>query len=147
MLAALAIVSLISLLAAQTLAGAADQYTRIRADHAQARDDTRIQAILTQAVARPLRSGPSAPEDLGLGLERNANGWRLNWQRPGLPIAGVDLAGQAWSLDLVRSDEGLLLALTDDEAGRVVASARRLETAPRNCRYDAIGRRCLESPA
>ena len=147
MLAALAIVSLISLLAAQTLAGAAGQYARIRADHAQARDDTRIQAILTQALTLSHRSDPSTPEDLGLSLERNANGWRLNWQRPGLSAAGVDLAGQAWSLDLSRSDEGLLLALTDEEAGRVVASARRLETAPRNCLYDAIGRRCLEPSA
>lgn len=144
MLVALTVFALLSVLVAQSLASMGRNYARLREGHELSVTVARLQALMDQASTLGegeedgmvpnliLADGP--PGGATLTLER-PNGRVL---RASLPAGErLRLAHGAGSLS------GLLWVDRGEDTASLVVSRTHV-TAPRNCRFDQVGRRCLQ---
>jgi hypothetical protein len=146
MLAALAVFSLVALLASQSIASLSGNFARLRMEQSASAVTLEADTLLRRYVS----SLNGAPVDLEPGAAlylSNVNGGHvlvLSDERGetqiALPAGDYRLASETDALGGVM----LILRRLDQDRERVIALAPVFQNAAERCRFDTVGRRCLE---
>ena len=132
MLTALVVFGLASTLALVSANQTLSVFRSIGSIQAEIAERRTIQILVDAAASRPV-SGESSPR---LGLVETGYGARLSIEA--LPHMNIDLPPQ-WRVRTVEEADQISLLVEET----ILASAVIRVTAPRDCRFDATGRRCL----
>jgi len=158
MLVALAVFALLAVIASQSLSVIASGYARARTDFREQQDRVRLSRLLDGAIAESAVIVGS--DDEGLSDEASGTGAALFvtaseagsvlvWRRASGREERANLPGSDVQLR-VNSDRqaGRLVSLIEhlDDQERILALAQTMTSVPKDCRFDAVGRRCLEAP-
>lgn len=151
MLVALSVFALLAVMAAQSLAGLGRGVSRLGAGLEQAQSRAAAAAFL-ESVSERLVSGPSlsGPEDLGLSIIREREREWIERDGPNGLTRAYRLDSDGHDLELLEGGLGrryIVLRRDAPDGSEIIAVSPLRITAPRDCRYDAVGRRCLEQPA
>tara|TARA_B100000508_G_scaffold60333_1_gene47210 strand:- start:244445 stop:244927 length:483 start_codon:yes stop_codon:yes gene_type:complete len=156
MLVTLAIFAVIAAIATHSLIGLTDRYNRTREDRAARNGTAQIQHFLDRVTRETAQTGPLDPEtlrannaqDQSLNLSERDEHTELVWQSADDSEIVLLLEGQGYVLqmeDLSPNGSTLILSQSVRGGTEIVALSGQRVTAQRNCRYDAIGRRCFEA--
>tara|TARA_R110002073_G_scaffold69054_6_gene171341 strand:- start:41988 stop:42479 length:492 start_codon:yes stop_codon:yes gene_type:complete len=159
MLVALAVFAVLAVIASQSLSVIAAGYGRAHEAYRDQESRVRYSRLMERAVttgAEVVRAddvtgaGPNGQPDRGANLSLIREGaqsvlvWRQASGREDRVLLGV---GDFELRVDAEAPGGMLVVLveTSGDGDHVVAMARTLTNAPKDCRFEAVGRRCLEA--
>lgn len=149
MLVALAIFAVLTALAMQSFVGLSRAYVHLQSSGSEQLETARVHQILNRSVTSipAYRSGPPpTAAELGLSIVVQDGYELLVWSPEGSVALHAMLDGTGHDLAIERSRfSGVVLRLVQSsgDGARTISSVRVRTNAPRDCRYDVVGRRCL----
>ncbi|WP_417492605.1 PulJ/GspJ family protein [Maricaulis sp.] len=159
MLIALAVFAMLATMASHSLSLIASGYARVHDDYLARENRLRVNRVLQRAMdagavviadeEMTSDRGDSEPQPgAALTITQEAGQSFLIWQRATGGEERARLNGGEFHLRVEpNAHTGPVVTVIErqgDEA-RVIAIARALADAPKDCRFEAIGRRCLEN--
>jgi hypothetical protein len=151
MLVALVLFAMIAALASQSVSAIAMGLSQTRAERSD-----KLRSVLVQgAIDRAMRlvgqgqdvSLQGGSDGQSLFVQTRGDGAVLVWRSATGEQTQWSLGDGVFQLENTLSDgsiASIVLIKTDSDREEVIASARSRITAPRNCQFDAVGRRCLD---